>query len=116
MRYDEWVKNGGAITLRNPSPTINTLHVPVTIHTIPALFPTLLTDKERTSAFTFPKATIAICTLCVLLLGIVAAIFISRKWEIGSLIRIIISDYSWKLGRKNAAHFYDSLHFRTFAF
>ena len=37
MRYDEWVKNGGAITLRNPSPTINTLHVPVTIHTIPAL-------------------------------------------------------------------------------
>ena len=37
MRYDEWVKNGGAITLRNPNPTINTLHVPVTIHTIPAL-------------------------------------------------------------------------------
>ena len=37
MRYEEWVRRGGAITLRNPDPTLNTIHVPVTVCTIPAL-------------------------------------------------------------------------------
>ena len=37
MRYNEWVKNGGAITTRNPNPYVKAIIVPVAIHTIPAL-------------------------------------------------------------------------------
>ena len=37
MRYEEWVRRGGAITLRNPDPALNTIHVPVRIRTIPEL-------------------------------------------------------------------------------
>lgn len=37
MRYEEWVRQGGAITMRNPDPLLNAIHVPVKIHTIPAL-------------------------------------------------------------------------------
>lgn len=37
MRYNEWVKDGGAITSRNPNPFLNAIRVPVTIHTIPSL-------------------------------------------------------------------------------
>lgn len=37
MRYNEWVRQGGAITLRNPDPYKNVILVPVIVRTKPEL-------------------------------------------------------------------------------
>ena len=59
MRYNEWVKNGGAITLRNSNPRLNSIRVPVTIHTIPALCSSSAAISFETYALIDTGATVS---------------------------------------------------------